>query len=52
MALQDTIGNGVWNMESAEVWEKASDSAEVWLLRNSERQFAQTIVRGVSEKMR
>ena len=29
MAFQDTIGNGVWNMESAEVWEEASNLVHI-----------------------
>ena len=29
MAFQDTIGNGVWNIELAEVWEEASNFVHI-----------------------
>ena len=31
MAVQDTIGNGVWNIESAEVFEKASNFVHIYV---------------------
>ena len=31
MAVQDTIRNGVWNMESAKVFEKASNFVHIYV---------------------
>ena len=32
MAVQDTIGNGVWNIESAKVFEKTSNFVHIYVI--------------------